>query len=49
MSLYGTSAIAAYNVGAQVLSLSFLPGIGFLSVNRSGTSGCVGVSLYCKF
>ena len=29
MSLYGTIAIAAYNVGAQILSLSFLPGIGF--------------------
>jgi Na+-driven multidrug efflux pump len=29
MSLYGTAAIAAYNVGAQVLSLSFIPGIGF--------------------
>lgn len=26
---YGTAAIAAYNVGAQVLSLAFLPGIGF--------------------
>jgi putative MATE family efflux protein len=29
MSLYGTAAIAAYNVGAQILSLSFIPGIGF--------------------
>jgi putative MATE family efflux protein len=29
MSVYGTAAIAAYNVGAQILSLSFLPGIGF--------------------
>lgn len=29
MSLYGTTAIAAYNVGAQILSLSFIPGIGF--------------------
>jgi len=29
MSLYGTSAIAAYNVGAQILSFSFIPGIGF--------------------
>jgi len=29
MSIYGTAAIAAYNVGAQILSLSFLPGIGF--------------------
>ncbi len=26
---YGTAAIAAYNVGAQILALSFLPGIGF--------------------
>jgi putative MATE family efflux protein len=26
---YETAAIAAYNVGAQILSLSFLPGIGF--------------------
>jgi putative MATE family efflux protein len=26
---YGTAAVAAYNVGAQVLSLAFLPGIGF--------------------
>lgn len=29
MSLYGTAAIAAYNVGAQILSFSFIPGIGF--------------------
>lgn len=29
LSGYGTAAIAAYNVGAQILSLSFLPGIGF--------------------
>ena len=29
MSLYGTSAIAAYNVGAQILSFSFIPGVGF--------------------
>ncbi len=29
MGLYGTAAIAAYNVGAQILSPSFLPGIGF--------------------
>lgn len=29
MGLYGIAAIAAYNVGAQILSLSFLPGIGF--------------------
>lgn len=29
MSLYGTAAIAAYNVGAQILALSFIPGIGF--------------------
>jgi putative MATE family efflux protein len=29
MSIYGVAAIAAYNVGAQILSLSFLPGIGF--------------------
>lgn len=29
MSLYGTAAIAAYNVGAQILSLSFIPGVGF--------------------
>ena len=27
--LYGTAAVAAYNVGAQILALSFLPGIGF--------------------
>ena len=26
---YETAAIAAYNVGAQILSFSFLPGIGF--------------------
>ena len=29
MAGYGTTAIAAYNVGAQILSLSFLPGVGF--------------------
>ncbi len=29
MASYGTAAIAAYNVGAQILSLSFLPGIAF--------------------
>ncbi len=29
MSLFGTDAIAAYNVGAQVLAFSFIPGIGF--------------------
>jgi putative MATE family efflux protein len=29
MSLYGTAAIAAYNVGAQILSFSFVPGVGF--------------------
>lgn len=29
MSLYGTAAIAAYNVGAQILSFSFIPGVGF--------------------
>ena len=29
MGLYGTAAIAAYNVGAQILSLSFIPGFGF--------------------
>jgi putative MATE family efflux protein len=29
MSLYGTAVIAAYAVGAQILSLSFIPGIGF--------------------
>jgi putative MATE family efflux protein len=26
---YGTEALAAYNVGAQILSFSFLPGLGF--------------------
>jgi MATE family multidrug resistance protein len=38
MSLYGTAAIAAYNVGAQILSLSFIPGIGFATaagINRA--------------
>ena len=29
MSLYGTAAVAAYNVGAQILSFSFIPGVGF--------------------
>jgi Na+-driven multidrug efflux pump len=29
MSLYGIPVIAAYNVGAQILTLAFLPGIGF--------------------
>lgn len=29
MGLYGTAAIAAYNVGAQILSFSFIPGVGF--------------------
>lgn len=29
MSLYGTAAIAAYHVGAQILAFSFIPGIGF--------------------
>ncbi len=29
MAGYGTAAIAAYNVGAQILALSFLPGVGF--------------------
>jgi putative MATE family efflux protein len=29
MSLYGTAEFAAYNIGAQILSLSFLPGHGF--------------------
>lgn len=29
MSTYGTAAIAAYNVGAQILSFSFIPGVGF--------------------
>ena len=29
MASYGTAAIAAYNVGAQILALSFLPGVGF--------------------
>lgn len=29
MSLHGIAAIAAYHVGAQVLSFSFIPGIGF--------------------
>lgn len=29
MAGYGTAAVAAYNVGVQILSLSFLPGIGF--------------------
>jgi putative MATE family efflux protein len=29
MSAYGTAAIAAYNVGAQILSIAFLPGMGF--------------------
>ena len=29
MAGYGTAAIAAYNVGAQILALSFLPGSGF--------------------
>ena len=26
---YGTEAVAAYNVGAQILAFSFLPGLGF--------------------
>jgi putative MATE family efflux protein len=29
MSRYGTAEFAAYNIGAQILSLSFLPGHGF--------------------
>ena len=29
MAVYGTAAIAAYNVGAQILALSYLPGVGF--------------------
>ncbi len=29
LGIYGTAAVAAYNVGAQILALSFLPGIGF--------------------
>ena len=29
MSLYGTAEFAAYNIGAQILALSFLPGHGF--------------------
>jgi putative MATE family efflux protein len=29
MSGYGTAEFAAYNIGAQILALSFLPGIGF--------------------
>jgi putative MATE family efflux protein len=31
MSRYGTAEFAAYNIGAQILSLSFLPGHGFAS------------------
>jgi putative MATE family efflux protein len=31
MSRYGTPEFAAYNIGAQILSLSFLPGHGFAS------------------
>jgi putative MATE family efflux protein len=29
MSRYGTAEFAAYNIGAQILALSFLPGVGF--------------------
>ena len=29
VSGYGTEAVAAYNVGAAILSLAFLPGMGF--------------------
>lgn len=29
MSGYGTAEFAAYNIGAQILAMSFLPGIGF--------------------
>jgi putative MATE family efflux protein len=29
VSGYGTEAVAAYNVGAQILALAFLPGMGF--------------------
>jgi putative MATE family efflux protein len=29
MSSYGTAEFAAYNIGAQILALSFLPGVGF--------------------
>jgi putative MATE family efflux protein len=28
---FGTAAVAAYNVGAQILSIAFLPGVGFAS------------------
>lgn len=29
MGPYGTAAVAAYNVGAQILQVAFLPGVGF--------------------
>ncbi len=42
MSPFGTNVIAAYNIGATVLSFSFIPGIGFSMAAATLVGQCLG-------